>query len=377
MNKITHITPHFAVTGALQPADFAASRRSWASSRCVSNLPDGKSAGLPHQRAGSAAGRRRRPRLSPHPATKVDVFSRPRGRMAQRGAERARRARCWRIAPRACARQWPGRRGGALPIGRLRARGAAAAGFNLEALRDELGEACAIPAHQPVRRRSSVGYAERAANSSEQPRISRRRRGSSSVSNHGLAVSQALLRQEGCGSGMRRGRASASSSSRQRLTVVRHAAARRGAQVPALGVAADGQDQLELRHGREQALVPGGRAFPARRQVAAGRVVAGKAEAHGHDGDAALVVELLGRELQPGPQAVAGGSVKGVPEACTRTPGAWLQMQMRAVALGRSTGRGSCGSGRRAAHRGRCGRRRSRPRGARARGCLASTFATR
>ena len=34
-----------------------------------------------------------------------------------------------------------------------------------------------------------------------------------------------------------------------------------------------------------------------------------------------------------------------MPEACTRTPGAWLQMQMRAVALGRSTGRGSCGSG--------------------------------
>ena len=37
--------------------------------------------------------------------------------------------------------------------------------------------------------------------------------------------------------------------------------------------------------------------------------------------------------------------MKGTPEACTRTPGAWLQIASRAVALGRSTGRGSCGSG--------------------------------
>ena len=29
-----------------------------------------------------------------------------------------------------------------------------------------------------------------------------------------------------------------------------------------------------------------------------------------------------------------------MPEACTRTPGAWLQMQMDALALGRKTGRG-------------------------------------
>jgi len=34
-----------------------------------------------------------------------------------------------------------------------------------------------------------------------------------------------------------------------------------------------------------------------------------------------------------------------MPEACTRTPGAWLQMQMDALALGRNTGRGSCGNG--------------------------------
>jgi hypothetical protein len=34
-----------------------------------------------------------------------------------------------------------------------------------------------------------------------------------------------------------------------------------------------------------------------------------------------------------------------MPEACTRTPGAWLQMQMDALALGRNTGRGACGNG--------------------------------
>ena len=51
------------------------------------------------------------------------------------------------------------------------------------------------------------------------PMISRRRRGNSSRSNQGLAVSQALLRQEGWGNAMRRGCVSASSSSRQRLTV--------------------------------------------------------------------------------------------------------------------------------------------------------------
>ena len=69
-----------------------------------------------------------------------------------------------------------------------------------------------------------------------------------------------------------------------------------GAQMPALRVAADREDQLELRHGREQARVPGRRALAARRQVAAGGIVAGKAEAHRHDGDAALVVEFLRRD---------------------------------------------------------------------------------
>ena len=37
--------------------------------------------------------------------------------------------------------------------------------------------------------------------------------------------------------------------------------------------------------------------------------------------------------------------MNGLPEACTRTPGAWLQMHSRALVLGRRTGRGACGNG--------------------------------
>ena len=58
------------------------------------------------------------------------------------------------------------------------------------------------------------------------------------------------------------------------------------------------------------------------------------------------IVELLRRDAHPGPQPVPEGSVNGVPEACTRVPGAWLHTHSRAVALTRSTGRGSCGKGR-------------------------------
>ncbi len=119
-----------------------------------------------------------------------------------------------------------------------------------------------------------------------------------------------------------------------------------GTQVPALGVAADQEHKLELRHEREQAGVPGAGALPPRRQVAAGRVVARESRtpwARWRCGAGRRtprgVTPSQARSRSP------EGSVKGLPEACTRTPGAWLQMQMRAVVLGRSTGRGSCGSG--------------------------------
>jgi sulfide:quinone oxidoreductase len=46
VNAITHITPHFAVTGALQPQDFAAAA-SLGFKAIVSNLPDGESSRHP------------------------------------------------------------------------------------------------------------------------------------------------------------------------------------------------------------------------------------------------------------------------------------------------------------------------------------------
>ena len=88
------------------------------------------------------------------------------------------------------------------------------------------------------------------------------------------------------------------------------------------------------------------RAFAPRRQVGALRVLAGKAEPHRHDGEPSLVVEFL-RASHPSNRASGrpSASVKGVPEACTLVPGAWLHTASRAVLLARSTGRGSCGSG--------------------------------
>jgi hypothetical protein len=82
--------------------------------------------------------------------------------------------------------------------------------------------------------------------------------------------------------------------------------------MPALSVAADQEHQLELGHEREQAGVPGAGALPPRRQVAAGCVVAGKAKPHGHDGDPALVVELLWSYPEPRPQSVAGRVCEGL-----------------------------------------------------------------
>src|SRR5262249_9514689 len=77
------------------------------------------------------------------------------------------------------------------------------------------------------------------------------------------------------------------------------------AQMPALGVAADQQHKLELRHEPEDPFVPGRRAFAAWRQVTAHRVVAGKAEAHGYDGHTRLIVEFLRRYAEPCPESIA------------------------------------------------------------------------
>ncbi len=170
--------------------------------------------------------------------------------------------------------------------------------------------------------------------------------GKSSASNHGFFFSHAVLRQDGCGSGMTRTGASARYS-RQLLTVsVRGAPAATG-QVPGLSVHADGQHAFHLRHGGHQPVAPGRRAFRPRRQVAALVIKTREAEPHRHDGHPGCVVEdvfaptpIQARSLSP------DGSVKGLPEACTRVPGACPAISSRAVDDTCSTGLGSCGKGR-------------------------------
>src|SRR5262245_10626753 len=86
-----------------------------------------------------------------------------------------------------------------------------------------------------------------------------------------------------------------------------HAAGGCRSQVPALRIAADGEEQLKLRHRRKQAPMPPRLAFGPRWQVAAAGIVAGKTKAHGHDGNAVLIVEFRRRQSKPAAQAVAGG----------------------------------------------------------------------
>ena len=116
------------------------------------------------------------------------------------------------------------------------------------------------------------------------------------------------------------------------------------------------------------------RAFAPRGEVAAGRVVAGKAEAHGHDGDAALVVELLGRKLQPGAQPIAGRIGEG--RAGGVHAHAW-RLARDADARGRARAQHRARLVRQLAalrgRRGRCGSRGSRQPDGPARGRLRAT----
>jgi hypothetical protein len=115
--------------------------------------------------------------------------------------------------------------------------------------------------------------------------------------------------------------------------------------MPSLGVPADQDHQCEVVKLGEHFLVPGLRALAARRQVAALVVVAGEAEAHRHDGHFAGIVEIAVAYAEPAFEPGARGVSVGPPETCTRRPGAWLAMQIRAMREAWTTGRGSCGKG--------------------------------
>lgn len=73
MNKITHITPLFAVTGALQPADFAEAARLGFKS-ILSNLPDGESPNYPSSAHEAVLAREVGLAFRHIPATKFEVF---------------------------------------------------------------------------------------------------------------------------------------------------------------------------------------------------------------------------------------------------------------------------------------------------------------
>lgn len=74
MNRIVHITPHFAVTGALQPADFEEAAALGFKS-VVSNLPDGEQPAHPTSRQAAELAAKAGLGFRHIPVTKADAFS--------------------------------------------------------------------------------------------------------------------------------------------------------------------------------------------------------------------------------------------------------------------------------------------------------------
>ena len=137
MNKVTHITPYVAVTGALQPADFAEIAAAGFKS-VLSNLPDGESSAYPTSRQEADLAARAGLGFRHVPTTKADLFTSrvvdgvgdalrelP-GPVLAHCASGMRSAVAWATA---ASRYQPADR----VIDVLKA-----AGFNLEAVRDEL-----------------------------------------------------------------------------------------------------------------------------------------------------------------------------------------------------------------------------------------------
>ena len=77
------------------------------------------------------------------------------------------------------------------------------------------------------------------------------------------------------------------------------------AQVPLLGIAADKQCHIDIRQAIQQAGTPLLGAALHRRQVSALCVIAGKAESHRDDGNAAAIIELHVTDPHPRPKANA------------------------------------------------------------------------
>jgi uncharacterized protein (TIGR01244 family) len=136
VNRVIHITPHLAVTGALQPADFAEIAAAGFKS-VLSNLPDGEAPAYPTSREEAELAARAGLGFCHVPTTKADLFTSrvvdgvgealrelP-GPVLAHCASGVRSAAAWAAA---ASRYQPADR--VLEVLR-------AAGFNLEAVRDE------------------------------------------------------------------------------------------------------------------------------------------------------------------------------------------------------------------------------------------------
>lgn len=145
MNKVTHITPHFAVTGALQPADFAEIAAAGFNS-VLSNLPDGESRAHPTSRQAAELAASAGLAFRHVPTTKADLFT---DRVIDGVGDALRElpgpvlAHCASGMRSAVA--WATAAARIQPVDSV-IEVLKAAGFNLDAVRDELESLC-DPSH--------------------------------------------------------------------------------------------------------------------------------------------------------------------------------------------------------------------------------------
>jgi len=137
MNRIVHITPHFAVTGALQPGDFAQAAAQGFKS-IVSNLPDGESQAHPTSRQEAQLAADAGLGFRHIPVTKAEVFSdRVVGGMAQALSELEGPVLAHCASGLRSAVAWAAAASRGQSVDAVLAK-LAAAGFNLEPIRHDL-----------------------------------------------------------------------------------------------------------------------------------------------------------------------------------------------------------------------------------------------
>jgi uncharacterized protein (TIGR01244 family) len=139
MNRIVHITPHFAVTGALQPDDFAQAAALGFRS-IVSNLPDGESQVHPTSKQEAQLAAEAGLGFRHIPVTKAEAFSdRVVGGTAKALTELEAPVLAHCSSGLRSAVAWAAAAARGQPVDAVLQK-LAAAGFNLEPLRADLEE---------------------------------------------------------------------------------------------------------------------------------------------------------------------------------------------------------------------------------------------